>query len=76
MKRPEETNYPTSQSKLQNSKDVIEQGIDLGTYTFTNTEITDSPELRKWLKNYGWQLLEQKGDFRDNEPNYYSIKPL
>ena len=76
MKRPNETTYPTNQSKLQNSKDVIEQGIDLGTYTFTNTEITDSSELRLWLKDYDWQLIVHRGDFREGESDYYSIKPI
>tara|TARA_R110000868_G_scaffold178163_4_gene417706 strand:+ start:182 stop:451 length:270 start_codon:yes stop_codon:yes gene_type:complete len=77
MKRPEQTNYPTDQKQFDNSKQIIEDGINRDVFTFKESSgIVITPNLQLWLNGFGWEITHIPGDFREPlDEGYLKLTP-
>lgn len=75
MKRPEETNYPTTTKQLALSQQIISDQIDKGVWSFIDDNLVINTPLREWLKDWGWSITSYDGGFR-NEETYFTLKPI
>ena len=71
MKRPEQSHYLTAQTKLINSKKIIEKHIDSNIFSIVADKISNSNELREWLKEWGWEMEIFILNLRDGKSTLY-----
>ena len=72
MKRPEETNYPTTTKQLALSQQIISDQIDKGVWHFDSYDVVITDEVTEWLKEWGWSI----DCYNDHCIPFFTLKPI